>query len=540
MKCLFGKEKKERRRPMFFKFRSSAFYIVTTVGFALFTDVSIELKTVKFITVYLFLVIYTIIVPIMPFAINAMQQGYSPRSLTSNNIEEHTTNGIDNPGETSRITGLLLTLYGAGLVIGSPIAGFLGDQIKGRRFPMLFGVFIFFCSMFMFLYGTQLWVFGLARFLQGVANSIVWIYGICLIVDNFPENVLGRMESRYGYQAPFLLCIGLTVIDILLRLLIIERRDSPEEWFISDDDGAGENNTKAVILTEENMISVSPDQNLVIAAEQYNSSNSKVEGIITVAQEDSIHDSGSNHTTEESSNRSKKKDRINILQLLRFPRFLTAIFICLIFGIVFNVFEPTLPIHLANEWDYNPSQIGLVFLAQTLLTCLVTPIGGIAYDRYGGKWIGFSSMVLCSICIALMGIPNRTTAGGTIPLIFTLVLEGCFSVIFIVPSMPEITFSITQLARDNNKTNDYGHATAYGIYNCCFGIGALCGPLLGGFAFKNLGFFWLCIIVAYIVFLSAPIVLIYTGDKKGVNLNGLIPRILNGNKKQPSSSNIIV
>lgn len=34
-----------------------------------------------------------------------------------------------------------------------------------------------------------------------------------------------------GYKAPFIFCISLAAVDFVMRLLLIERKHSPSEWF---------------------------------------------------------------------------------------------------------------------------------------------------------------------------------------------------------------------------------------------------------------------------------------------------------------------
>ena len=65
--------------------------------------------------------------------------------------------------------------------------------MTGRKWPMMVGILALFLSTFFFLYGTQLWFFAAARFLQGLSNACVWILGICVLVDNFSQHVLGKV-----------------------------------------------------------------------------------------------------------------------------------------------------------------------------------------------------------------------------------------------------------------------------------------------------------------------------------------------------------
>ncbi|KAI9277159.1 major facilitator superfamily domain-containing protein, partial [Phascolomyces articulosus] len=68
--------------------------------------------------------------------------------------------------------------------------------------------------------------------------------------------------------------------------------------------------------------------------------------------------------------------------------------------------DPTMPIHLANIWGFNSSQIGLAYLAQVIPASLAQPIAGYLYDRIGAKILCFVAILFSSIAISLMGTPN--------------------------------------------------------------------------------------------------------------------------------------
>ena len=42
---------------------------------------------------------------------------------------------------------------------------------------------------------------------------------------------------------------------------------------------------------------------------------------------------------------------------------------------------------------------------------------------------------------------------------------------------------------------------------------AIAGPMLGGYLYGNIGFFWLCIVLACFLLVSAPFTFIYLGDE---------------------------
>ncbi|KAI7853761.1 major facilitator superfamily domain-containing protein [Circinella umbellata] len=463
------------------------------------------------------MITYTVVIPIMAFVVDAMQNGLSPSSFDGKKDSAE----IHDSGETSKITGTLLMFYGIGLLIGSPILGYMGDRMTGRKWPMMFGILALFLSTFLFLYGTQLWFFAAARFLQGLSNACIWILGICVLVDNFPQRVLGKVMSIVSVANTIGLSTGspigaLTATDLLLRLILVERRNSPKEWFESS--LKGDYNETLQEYTPPSGIEKEATRKQIcqslsstfnnFSCEKTNETVQKAEKSIYISEDDD--NDIKLQTDNNNKNKINQQQGFKMTRLLLYPRFLTAVYIYFLSGMSYNIFEPTLTVHLAHEWNYNSSQIGLIFLAQNIFKLIAAPISGIVYDRYGPKWFTFVTMLLCGISIIGMGIPNHDTEGGIIPLVFALVLVGSFTVAFTVPSLPEIAHCVTQI---NNGSND-GHARSYGLYTAVFGLGAFCGPLLGGFLYDRIGFLWLCIVIAFVMFLSAPIALIFTGERK--------------------------
>ncbi|KAI9485083.1 major facilitator superfamily domain-containing protein [Zychaea mexicana] len=455
------------------------------------------------------------------------------------------------------------------MVVACPFLGYMGDRIPHRRYPMLLGMVALFGSIFFFLYGNQLWMFGVARCLQGFADACIWTLGLCFIVDTSPPQVLGAQLSKavtfhtvglasgapiggvlfhsYGYRAPFILCLIVTVIDLILRIFVIERRNCSAEWFEPSADsilqcGNNQGGNEAIVTTE------APRAFVAIEEEEHEEAQSRHSNILSATNSDSSRKGDEtatinsevitttateNHLSSHISNNKNlshldvdatadTKEEIlaneesppvsrsfTVVQLMRYPRALVAMLTSFAFGIAFNVFEPTMPIRLASEWGYNSGQIGIVFLAQMIPSFVATPICGYAYDRFGPKWITSITMTLCGICTGLMGIPNHSTLGSIVPLIVLFALEGFFAAAFTVSAFPEIAHAVNSLT---NSSKD-GTASSYALLNVAFASGAITGPLLGGFLFDKVGFFWLCIIIACFLLLAAPFTFIFLGDE---------------------------
>ncbi|KAI8145244.1 major facilitator superfamily domain-containing protein [Fennellomyces sp. T-0311] len=472
---------RRKRKPVCVRLRSSSTYILVTVSFALFTD----------------MLIYSIIIPIIPFVIDAIDQGKPPSSFSG----DVGFVGISNSGDASKGTAILLALYAAALIVGSPILGYIGDKTTYRRWPMMSGIIILFGSMFLFLFGTQYWMFAIARILQGFGNACVWVLGGCLLMDFYPQErygevigkalvfnslglnagspIGGALFQHFGYYAPFLFCIAFTVIDFFLRFLVVERRNNPKEWF-EPENTIEKNETSNEATESSDVKSHSGPSSDMSSASNNNTSSTVVE-----------------------------PKAFSSFDVFRYPRSVMAMCLSFVFGIGYNAFQPTIPGYLVVQWGYNSTQIGLVLLSQVLPTFISTPISGKIYDKYGPKILCTGSLVASSICIALMSIPKKNTPGGAVPLIVLFALQGFFAQGIVVPQPPELAKSV----KDLSKGSDGGVARSLGLINISFGLGAIAGPLIGAFLYDKVGFSMMCIIVACLTIIMTPFALVFLGEK---------------------------
>ncbi|KAI8970143.1 major facilitator superfamily domain-containing protein, partial [Mycotypha africana] len=228
-----------KRRPLLFKIRASKTFVFWTAAVGLFTSTFV----------------HSILFPLSPFIVARI------RNLDKDGTDYATSAGItENIEMTSHDTGILVALYAVGLLCGSPIFGYLGDRIKQRRLPMLLGTGASMAANVLFMVSTTYPMLLVARFLQGASNACVWTMCLCLIAENWPKEELGVqmgklvgfyplgmmvglpvggkafpiLYSELGHAAPFIASMCLSGLDMIMRLILIERSSAPPEWFSQD------------------------------------------------------------------------------------------------------------------------------------------------------------------------------------------------------------------------------------------------------------------------------------------------------------------
>lgn len=129
-------------QPNLRKFHSSRPFIYSVINLAAFTDAYI----------------YALIIPVLPFALDERF-----------NVHE---------SDVQRWIDILLAAYGAGLIIGSPIAGWVADKGDSRRGPYLWDLIALAVSTLAFSVGRTTWILFLGRLGQGVSSAIVHTVGM--------------------------------------------------------------------------------------------------------------------------------------------------------------------------------------------------------------------------------------------------------------------------------------------------------------------------------------------------------------------------
>jgi MFS family permease len=148
-------------------------------------------------------------------------------------------------GQVQHWVSVLLAVYGATLLVASPVCGVLADRIKSRQIPLLGGLVVLGGATVLFCLGRSIAVLVSARLLQGASAGVVWTVSLALLSDTVDEKkagqAMGFVGASYsigtlispmlggivyregGYYEVFSMMFSLIGFDLLLRLLLIEK-----------------------------------------------------------------------------------------------------------------------------------------------------------------------------------------------------------------------------------------------------------------------------------------------------------------------------
>ncbi|KAI9264718.1 major facilitator superfamily domain-containing protein [Sporodiniella umbellata] len=404
--------------------------------------------------------VHSILFPLSPFIVARIRH-LNDKTWIETSKSTAITSNIE---LTSKDTGILVALY-AQNVVGSPIFGWLGDKIKQRRIPMLLGTGASIAANLLFMLSVTYPMLLVARFLQGISNACVWTMCLCLIADNWPREHLGSQMGKLVGFYPLGMMVGLPAGGLLYSEI------GYEAPFIA-----------SMILSGIDFF-----MRLVV-----------IEG---------------QHIQKEQNSEKSNVNRVTWVQLLKQKRLIVSLSLTVVVATVMSAFEPTLSMRLAQEWQFDAASCSLIVLAYMIPSIMASAICGRLCDRFGTKIVAMISLLVSTPSCILIGVPNRES-GSFWTLIPGLILGGITIAGCQAPVFPEIAKVVDK--ENGNSSSSDGLARSYSLFNAAYGVGMCFGPLVGGYGFATVGFFWLCVILSILLFSFIPFAYCFIGDSESL------------------------
>ena len=452
--------------PYLLEFRSSKLFILSTICIAVFTDIFL----------------YGIIVPVLPFALS--ERAGVPESSVQHWI------------------AVLLAVYGAALLVVSPLAGWYADRSSSRRLPLLVGLLALGGSTLLLCLARTVALLVLGRLLQGFSAAIVWTVGQALLVDTVGQKEIGEtlgyvslsmsigillapllggvVYNGAGYYAVYYIAFGLIALDIMLRLALVEKKiarqwDAVEVGDMERKSGENEKTEEATAGT-------------VPAPVQYD-----LEGLEEKQRNPSP--SWEPSTTEEQEQPQNTPTTAiqpsrypPVLTLLKSRRLLTALWGCIIQGSLTTAFDSVLPLFVQETFGWDSIGAGLVFLA-IFIPSFISPLIGWMSDHYGPRWLAVAGFIFAIPFWILLRLVTHNSLGQKVLLCALLALVGVALTLVMPPLMAEITYVVE--AKEKANPGRYGsqgaYAQAYGLFVMAFAAGTLIGPIWAGYVRDEAG-----------------------------------------------------
>jgi MFS family permease len=311
------------------------------------------------------------------------------------------------------------------MVLSAPMAGWIVRKCEKRQLPFLGGLSCAFGATLFFMIGTRPWIIIVARTFQGLSASVVYTAGLTLLVDTIESHELGPwigfglsgmnfgvlvsptlggiVYEKAGFYYVFVMALGIILINLVLILLIIDRKAAERYRAEFDPDG-------------------------VSAVRNGNHANkSTTHGKRRLSR---VENGDLNVTTPLLSRRREPTAEVTIHAtwssivggFVRNPRIVAALYGCLINTILMSSMDAVLPIFVKQTFHWLSGATGAIFLNLTIPS-LIGPFIGMVSDKYGVRLIsvlGFTSAAIGAMFLAL--IQNDDITSKVLACIFLFVV----------------------------------------------------------------------------------------------------------------------
>lgn len=338
--------------PYLLRYRSSNFFIITTICIAVFSDIFL----------------YGIIVPVIPFALESR---------------------VDvAPSSTQSYVSILLAVYGAALLVGSPVAGWYADNSSSRRLPLLAGLLALLGATVMLCFARTVALLVVGRILQGLSAAIVWTVGLALLVDTVGQKDIGQIVGyvsismslgvllapllggivyeKAGYYPVFYMAFALLALDIILRMVLIEKKIA-RQWLDDDVDES----TQVSLPSAEPHDAEKIGESTVVVSNAVISGNT-VLGSVPETTDVESHP-GARITPSEIPPPpiAKPSKWPPIVTLLRSRRLVAALWAWIVQGSLMTAFDSVIPLYVKDTFHVrtNPLLFPSASCISALMTC---------------------------------------------------------------------------------------------------------------------------------------------------------------------------
>ncbi|PVG02159.1 MFS general substrate transporter, partial [Serendipita vermifera] len=422
------------RKPWAVKFRSSEGFCTAVVFLSVFVD----------------LFVYSSIIPVIPFRLESL--GYEKPSV---------------------MTGWLLFAYSLGLVCATPPLAYFAEKYWSRRAPLIVCLLVLIGAQIMFMEAPYYWLMCLARVLQGISSAAVWVVAFAMLCDTVAEKRLGRqlgivltaltigfligaplggvLNDKLGYRAPFIVGIITCCLDMVGRLLFIEKHEA-SRWIPSDPS------------SDERYESENTDPTLIQSLTSF-------------------------------IGEAPKKSHLSVIKviatLIRSKRASAAFLNTFISGIIFTITEPTLPLRLQDLYGFTSFKVGIIYLSAVVPSLFSTLLSGWATDKYGIEWVAVSCLCASAPWWVVMAMRSHLAL-----LVSAIALANFFFSACVTPFTADLAAAAREL-------DGIGYAHVFGAFNFAYACATAVGPLLGGQIYGHVKHGWtiiMCLAAGLILF----------------------------------------
>ncbi|ERF72934.1 hypothetical protein EPUS_05015 [Endocarpon pusillum Z07020] len=465
----------DNRLSLGYQWRSSRWFIISCIAIALFSE--------NFL--------YSYIAPILP----AM-------------LEDRLHVG---KSETQAATALVLSVPPFVSMVTGPLVGHLADKMPNRKSSLLMSLGAEMIGTIVTMISPSVPILLVGRGIQAIGGNAAWIVGLATLADTVGQEntgkTLGTISSFFasgllfgpitsgmllplvGYWITWMVAISVLVVDMIMRVVMIENKQSRE------------------VYDKKNTLSVEVPND--IEAVQANDPN-EVNEQTALLHVPSSENEDENYSKPQSDMATNFKP-ISVPELttpsenfytfiLTNPRALTALACQWTMAVILLSLDTTLPLHATRTFGWDTAGVSLMFLILQMPSLLLAPSLGMLKDRVGTKIpTGFGCLAMAFSLWLLGAAANGSLFFASIEnkaqTITMVALTGIgIARTFVNGSgIMEITNLMKDVQREQpNRFGPNGKmSSAYSLTNFTWNLGMLMGPVISGSLTRTVGYYYM-------------------------------------------------
>ncbi|KAI4086066.1 MAG: hypothetical protein LQ344_007881 [Seirophora lacunosa] len=388
------------------------------------------------------------------------------------------------------------------------ICGWIADRTSNRSVTFYAGLLILAAATLLFGLAKASWVLLISRLFQGLSAAVTYTVGLALLVDTVGRDNIGQwmgtalssssfglivspllggiVYAKAGYMAVFAMALSLIVVDIIMRLIMIEKKSAAKYKSIEEVTPA--NGFYGTFTSEQD---ASDEQNVGPASPVKRQQEPDKAPLLPGPSKDS----------------SRKKGKMpTILVLLGMPRLLAAIYGIFVNVSILAAFDGVLPLYVKRLFGWNSLNAGLIFLCLAI-PALTGPLVGKLSDKTGPRWIAVAGCSLTAPPLILLRLVAHDSMEQKILLCgFTLIL-------IVSPVAADLSAVVEE--KEKADPDAFGPGGAYGqafaLFNCSMAAATLFGPVVAGALVEAYGWGVMTAAMGVFAFSGAIPAFFYTG-----------------------------
>ena len=300
----------------------------------------------------------------------------------------------------------------------------------------------------------------------------------------FAPAIGGSLYNFAGIAWVAVLAIGILVVDFIMRILVIEKKDACK-YFEDQDPYHVPNKSRKRLVNSEEQTPLSPN-----------------------------HDK--DHVFEIVPPKNPILAKAPILCCLQSSSMVTSLAVIFWQAILLSTFDATIPIHARDLFGFNSFTSGLMLVPAGAAVCFCGPIAGWGVDRFGTKLVSTIGCTIAAVGLVLLRIPEpRHDTREMMLYVLFLVISGIGAAIIETPGIVESVILVKKFHEVNPTL--FGENGPYMQHNAMasasFSLGMSLGPLISGGLTTGLGYSSMTCIIGGITGVMAIASFIWMGEQ---------------------------